>query len=324
LRLLANAPFRALVWAGLISATLSPARACTTCGCSASSADFGALPTWGLHTLGIQYRLDRFDNGLSAEGGLASSDRISTLALSGIWSPAARWQVQAQVPYRFQVRTNGEERLPQSGLGDAWLIGRYALWQHQADPTPGKRGALKWAWASAGAGVKAPTGSFRDFSESEGLPINNQIGTGSVDFLGEGRLQLGLGSWILQAEGFYRYNLQNSNEYRFGDQLAGALDARWFLPGTSQRLGLLGGLYAEHFGRDVQRGFYRTDTGGRGLYATAGLMAALGPLQESAEGTPAPARWSAVFRYRAPLAQQYAAGQVRAEGPLDLSLLMHF
>ncbi len=279
-------------------------QACNTCGCSASGTDFGMLQTWGLHTIGMQYRLDRFDNGFTDEG-LKSSDFLSTWNLNGIWSPSDRWQLQAQIPLRLQTRVTGQERNSRFGPGDSWVVGRYALWVSNPDSADTR------SWISLGGGLKLPTGEFRPDQDNQGLPVNSQLGTGSVDFLAELRAQVSREAWSFQAEAAFRYNLENAEEYRFGQQVTGALDARWYLPDEERRFGLLGGLYGEYFGKDSQHRYWRNDTGGRGLFATAGAFGSIGS-------------WSAAIRYRAPLAQEYADGKVKALGPADVNLTYRF
>jgi len=292
---------------GLVLVNVRGMLACTACGCSASGTDFGVLQSWGMHLVGMQYRLDRFDNG-TTEAGLRSADFLHTLNVNGIWSPGNRWQVQAQVPIRTQVRLTGDQRETRSGLSDTWLIGRYALWQSDSANTASARAS---GWVSLGGGIKLPTGSYRAEDDINGLPINSQLGTGSVDFLAELRAQAGLPKIALQAEAAYRYNLANPDSYRFGQQVSGAVDLRWFLPKTERRFGLLGGLYGEHFGRDNRGDYWRANTGGRGLFATAGAFGTLNS-------------WSASLRYRHPISQRYANGLVQAEGPLDVSIIYGF
>ncbi len=278
--------------------------ACSTCGCSASATDFGILQSWGTHTLGLQYRLDRFDNGVTEEG-LRSSDRINTWNLNGIWSPAERWQIQVQVPYRLQTRNTGDELNTRHGIGDTWLIGRYAVMMKESEEDQ------SGYWLSLGAGLKTPTGEFKSEEDNLGLPLNSQIGTGSVDFMLEVRTQYRITDWAIQAEAIYRYNTENLLGYRFGNQYAAAVDARWTIPTSHVRMGLLGGIYAERFLRDSKRSFWRDDTGGEGIYASTGCFASVG-------------KWSGALRYRIPLSQNYGAGQVRSEGPLDASIIYQF
>ncbi len=299
-----------LLVAALMLGNVRGMKACTACGCSASGTDFGVLQSWGVNLVGLQYRLDRFDNG-TTEAGLQSSDYLHTVNLNGIWSPTDRWQVQAQVPFRTQIRTIGDQRQTRSGLSDTWLMTRYAIWRSNPDKLAEKDSSRVSGWVSAGAGVKLPTGSYRAEEDVNGLPINSQLGTGSVDFLAELRAQAGMERVALQAEAAYRYNLANPESYRFGRQVSGAIDLRWFLPKTERRFGMLGGLYGEHFGRDNRGEYWRANTGGRGLFATAGAFGSAGS-------------WSASVRYRHPLVQNYAEGLVQAEGPLDFSIIYGF
>ncbi|MBI1191990.1 MAG: hypothetical protein GC205_02290 [Bacteroidetes bacterium] len=301
---------KVLLVAALLLGNVRGMQACTACGCSASGTDFGVLQSWGVHLLGLQYRLDRFDNG-TTEAGLKSADYLHTVNLNGIWSPMDRWQLQAQVPFRTQVRLTGYQRQTRAGLSDTWLMGRYAIWRSDPDGANPEDSARVSGWVSVGGGVKLPTGSYRAEQDGKGLPINSQLGTGSVDFLAELRAQAGMERVAFQGEAAYRYNLANPENYRFGRQVSGAIDCRWFLPKSERRFGLLGGLYGEHFGRDNRGEYWRANTGGRGLFATAGAFGSTGP-------------WSASLRYRHPLVQNYAEGLVQAQSPLDVSFIYGF
>ena len=137
-----NKPVFALILLLACGFRWNEASACSTCGCTSSGTDFGMLQTWGQHSLGLQYRLDRFDNGVTEEG-LSSSDFLSSCNINGIWSPAQRLQIQAQVPLRMQTRITGNDRITRTGLGDSWLLARYAIWQNASDSTDAEPG-FRW------------------------------------------------------------------------------------------------------------------------------------------------------------------------------------
>ena len=299
-----NKPVFALILLLACGFRWNEASACSTCGCASSGTDFGMLQTWGQHSLGLQYRLDRFDNGVTEEG-LSSSDFLSSWNINGIWSPAQRLQIQAQVPLRMQTRITGNDRITRTGLGDSWLLARYAIWQNASDSTDAE------TWVSVAGGVKLPTGTFRPEESNEGLPVNSQLGTGSVDFLAELRAQIRFTSLAVMGEAVYRHNLSNRDDYRFGHQVSGSADLRWIHSAGSFAYGLSGGFYAEHFGRDSRNQYWRNDTGGNGLYASTGAFATLGS-------------FTTAMRYRIPLVQQYAGGQVTSRGPFDVSLMYQF
>lgn len=307
-----NLPFRKALALAILFFPLTAA-ACSTCGCSASGGGAASLSGWGGHYLAVSARLDRFDNGWQTPLGgeeilLRSYDDLFRADLVGAWQPSRRWQLLGGLPWRLNRRIQGGDALPRRGFGDAWLTGRYALWLPEGageDPAAG--------FLSIGLGLELPTGRFRPESAEDVLPINNQLGSGSWDFVAELR-----GRWplaerhVLDLELRGQRNGTNAEGYRFGHQAAGALLWRWTPTGAGPwGWSLSAGPSAERLGRDANGGFLRTDTGGGALLAEGGLRVSRGSATAS-------------LRYRQPLVQAYAGGQARLRQSLDLSLAWSF
>ena len=304
-------------------------RACETCGCSAAGGNAGLLPGWGGHYLSLSYRLDRFDNGLQSleldAPQVQSYDRLGALSLTGAWQPAPRWHLLGGVPLRLQKRVQGTETLPRTGMGDSWVLARYALWHPalrrpsgEAEPIPSTAPmdpvlGTKLRLLSVGLGLEAPTGAFRPEDDNWGLPVNNQLGSGSWDVLAELLLRLPLtGNHGLQVDLRGRYNGWNQADYRFGSQASAAVTWRWAWRAEGPWYGgIAAGAAGDFLGLDANGDYYRTDTGGKALLAVGGAQIGRGA-------------WSLGVQYRQPIAQSYAGGSIRMQQSIDAGLTWVF
>lgn len=343
------------------------AQACETCGCSAAGGDPGALPGWGGNYLALSFRMDHFDNGWQApldgpsEALFRSHDHLYNWTLTGAWQPVDRIHVLAGLPYRWNHRMQGNTALDRSGIGDAWVLLRYALWvQDQPDAlasadavASGPMAMAQRSFVSIGAGMEMPSGRFEPESADALLPVNNQLGSGSWDFSAEFRSRFAFGeghSLNLDATG--RRNGSNRHAYRFGQLANVHMHWRWsrvLIPGAqkAKRTGLQA---TQVPARSTRRGSASRGSTPRGPNVRGrrpwhcgfglglagdwlGLDANDGFLRTDTGGKALHAQASArlgrgqaslSMRYRHPLLQDYANGQTHLNSSMDFALAWRF
>lgn len=111
-----------------------------------------------------------------------------------------------------------------NGMGDIQLMNRWRFWHDENyDKHLGLMGAISF-----------PTGDYR--SDLRDKPTM-QIGTGAFAFTPGLLYSQHMGQFWLHLAGMYTFNLQNSDQYMFGDTLKAGLALHW-LPNTSDLLGL--------------------------------------------------------------------------------------
>lgn len=283
------------------------AQACDACGCSIIFMDMGLTPRFDRHQLAWQGQYQAFRSFATdtelRNGTVGSRERYFQQTLQGVVSLHERWQLTLAVPYLWRARETGGLRDEAHGLADASALARYTPWRRLAtDERPfGHR-------LSLGIGVKAPTGRRSAAAEGVSNP-NFQQGSGSWDGLAHIQYVLRYQQWGLAADALMSFNGTNEEDYQYGHRRGGHILA--FRIVQVGRTGLMpsAGCYFEGAGRDVQRGFYRNDTGGHYLFAQLGVQWFIGelgvsaqtqlPLQQNWGGglTEAQSRWSLQFTY---------------------------
>lgn len=282
--------FRMLLAAALLAWLPATGLACDVCGCSSAGNTLGVLPMYHTHFAGLrwQYLSYRYD-------GYEALDQFQQVEAWGRWYPHPRVQLMAAVPYRVLGRQAAANAGQAQGLGDASLHLSYSLIR-----TPDSSQARWHHHLLVGAGVELPTGRFRPPGEGL-LPVQFQLGSGSTDWLGQLLYQVRRGQWGLHLQASGRWNGTNAADYRFGDQVQGAAYAfYWHRRGRSSVMPYAG-LSGELLARDVSRGIFQAETGGRGLFALAGLEVTRG-------------RTIAGLQGQLPLRQSYAEGSI-VSGP---------
>ncbi|TXB62593.1 transporter [Phaeodactylibacter luteus] len=255
---------------------LGHGKACDACGCSMSPGYAGLLPQLGGHYIGFwwQHQQYRTFPDLSFEPGASpQTEYFNSLEVRGRWQAGRKWQLTAILPYAYHLRQEDGTPKTVSGLGDLTLMAHYALWS-----SPDSTYSLFRHRLSLGAGAKAPTGRFETPGPNEVANPNFQVGTGSWDALANLSYTLRYERWGLNVDATARFNGESSSTYRFGNRFSGL--ASVFTLRQHGRLQLMpnAGLMYEAAELDTERGYFRTQTGGRAWLANAGLEAFLGNL----------------------------------------------
>ncbi len=282
------------------------ARACDACGCGLAPIYWGILPQSDAHYLGLWHNHQVFqselDPGFDALNVGSSREFFNTTELRGRLVLGGGFTASTMIPYAWHRRVSPDLSENLRGPGDVWLVVRKDLFNSADSIMRAVRHRLR-----IGAGVKAPTGSFRELDDSQLYNPNFQLGTGSWDYL----LTLTYSARLEQL-GFsldlnYRYNTTNPEAYRFGNTLSGALTAfRRFQAGLWEVMPNAG-LQYEWANENVDRAFLQTRTGGEAWLGGAGVELYRG-------------RWNLGAAYFHPLVQDWFDGQVNSRGRLSLHL----
>ena len=135
----------------------------------------------------------------------------------------------AMIPYFWkrmvsQKKAGGDTTFDEEGIGDITLSGR---WRFYHD-------AMSDRHVAAVGRVSFPSG---EFSEENRARPGLQLGTEAFGLGGGLLFSQHIGLFWLNGGAEYRYNFENSGDYRFGDVLSGGV-AIHFVPSTKTMLGL--------------------------------------------------------------------------------------
>ncbi|SDM78456.1 hypothetical protein SAMN05421823_1311, partial [Catalinimonas alkaloidigena] len=262
---------KSLYCVGLLWLLVSlPASACEVCGCALGGNSYGILPQFNTNFVGLRWRQSRFYAEMNHPGEARefSHDTYNQLELWGRVYLTRRWQVFAFVPYAVNHMAGTEQNVTTAGLGDASAVVNYTVLK-----TPDSA-ATTWRHVlMVGAGVKVPTGHFRQ--EDKGLLLNPnfQRGTGSVDGLASAVYTVRYGRVGLNLDASYKFNTANPQQYRFGNQGNASAQVFYWHTWKGTEISLLpnAGLYYEAARRHTDEGFLQANTGGKACLFSVGL-----------------------------------------------------
>ncbi|MEM7657990.1 MAG: hypothetical protein AAF399_17830 [Bacteroidota bacterium] len=246
----------------LLLGLIFPASACDLCGCSTTGNGLGVLPQYQASFVGMRWQMAGF-----RYPAYHTQDRFQQAEVWGRFYPGRRVQLMGFVPYRWHTRQAEDGSLSHAhGLGDASVMARFSVIHSPDSVKTGFRHTLL-----VGGGIKAPTGAWQSH-QAENLPANFQLGTGSWDALLNAQYQVRWNAWGFSPQMNLRRNYTNPIDFRYGDQLAAGITAYAWV--NSPRWSWIWmpylGWNGEWMGRDVNKEFYQTDTGGQGQYLSLG------------------------------------------------------
>ncbi|MEL7531177.1 MAG: transporter [Bacteroidota bacterium] len=276
-------------------------QACDACGCASAGSMLGLVPNYMGHFVSLRGRYASF----AANDGSGSNEIYQGVLQLG-YRPrfAPRWSVLGILPYQQMTHTDYGESSSRMGLGDASAILSYRLLERSDTLKSVVNQQLQ-----VGMGLKMPTGDYETQSDQALTPGNFQLGTGSWDTWLQLRYQLQVRALTVLAEANYRYNFENTDDYRFGDQLS--LTASVAYNYATPRINFVpyGGLSYEYLALDVFERYRQPRTGGNGLYAVTGMEAFV-------------KRFSVGLSAQIPLASDYAQGELSANARLMGSITL--
>lgn len=252
----------------LIAITNQKVIACEACGCALGGFNFGIIPQNEAHFLGVKYSRSSFYAEMTHAGQREfSNDLYQRLDIMGRIALKERWQLNFVLPYMYNQMDGSHENEALSGFGDPMLLLNYKVLDQKGNPME------KWLhnlWI--GGGIKAPLGDFEYSQTSQLINPNFQLGSDSWDYLTMLNFTSMKNRWGVNLEGVYKFNSENSQEYRFGNQY-NVQASIFYKPKAEKILPIpLLGIYHENGGKHTFEGFYQVNSGGSATFAQAGLQ----------------------------------------------------
>lgn len=249
--------------------SITVSNACDICGCANSGSYFGLMPQSHKSIVGVRYNYLYFETHPDSRV-LHTKEVFNVAEIYGRFFPVKRVQVMAFVPYRYDRQVTSALTKKNSGLSDASVLASYNIVNTLMD---GGSGSEFTHTLMAGGGVKLPTGKF-SYDENDYTQVANpnfQLGTGSTDFILNAFYTLNWKQWGLSSNISRKFNTENREGYRFGDQLFGTVELyRTFAIGKYSLTPAIG-VYGEHVSHGRQNGVVQDITGGTILNGTAGI-----------------------------------------------------
>jgi hypothetical protein len=245
--------------------------ACDVCGCAVSGHQFGILPQFQKHFVGIRYNYRSFQSVhpplFSTDTEKVSREYFHTTDIWGRYILSDRVQLFGFVPLHHITKEEDNTSLTQKGLGDITIMGMYAIINQRTSDSG------RWIHhLQAGGGVKLPTGAHDYYTgENEWIP-GIQKGSGTTDFMLNANYLLRFNEVGLSAEVGWRVNGHNrKQDFKYGHRWTTGLRSFYiFRMGESSLMPSLGGML-EQSGRDYHEGASVDLSGGSGFFGHVGV-----------------------------------------------------
>lgn len=244
--------------------------ACDVCGCAISGHQFGILPQFQKHFLGLRYGTRTFQTMhppvFSTDILTSSREHFQNIDIWGRIVLTERIQLFGFIPYSSIVKKEDGQVFKQNGLGDISLLALYSIInQHQS-----KSLALRQN-LQIGGGIKLPTGSY-DVMARDGTYVPGvQLGSGSIDILANLSYIIRYQNFGLSVESSFRHNTTNDLDFQFGDRFTNA--ARFFYKINVKDIAILPnlGVHVETALKDKHENLILDLSGGHGVYGQMGI-----------------------------------------------------
>ena len=193
--------------------------ACDICGCSSGNYFLAPMPQFNKHFVGMRYSLRSFETILKDDKTQFSNDIYQTTEIWGGFKIKNRIQILGFIPYNFNHSKSDDGVKNNSGIGDATIFFNYILLDKNSISK--KKKSINQQWL-IGAGIKIPTGKFLIDTSEIISSANNQLGSGSIDFVTTSTYSIRFEKWGLNANATYKIN-QAASDFRFGNRFTTSL-----------------------------------------------------------------------------------------------------
>ncbi len=254
-----------LIWAGILSA-------CDFCNCY-----LGLNPHYKKNTFGVRYhnffyRGSHMSDAELAEMNVSANDFLekrTELEMYGQWYPVQKLQLIYSIPYvssNEYMSGHEDDAEKTSGIGDPVVLAHYQIFNRtESDSSYYSQRMF------AGGGVKLPLGKWKLEPDAEPNERIHMPGTGSWDFL---LSAVYLGKYKrtgLNVNVTYLLTTSNGQQFQFANRFNANATTYYQckIKNTMLYPGL--GAYLEQAGRDVNGSSVLENSGGKILFAHAGL-----------------------------------------------------
>jgi hypothetical protein len=276
-------------------------KACDVCGCATGSVNFGILPQFHKHFVGLNYSYRSFlssHNGLGITENSVSKEVFQSLELRTRINLAPRLHLFAFMPLQMNKQTEGSLLTSIKGPGDFSTFLNYSLLLTADSLNKAVKHNLQ-----AGAGIKLPFGRYTLLDGQSQLNPNIQTGTGSYDFLIDALYTIRFNKLGINTTAFYKFNSTNSNQYRFGNKLSLASTLFYWVQKKSTLFLPGAGITYENAAMDSHNMHNLSQSGGSVMFASCSIdlyvkqftcsLAGQLPVQQSNSHTIAQPRFNA-------------------------------
>ncbi len=247
------------------------AMACDVCGCTVSGQQFGILPQFNKHFVGIKYGYRTFTSMhpplFSTDTASKSKESFSTFDVWGRFVIADRLQIFGFIPYQHITKVESGSGLVRSGFGDVSAIALYAVINQK------KSAALPlYQNLQIGGGLKLPTGSNNFLTPDQEWIPGIQMGTASTDMLFNVSYLIRYNEIGASAECNARINGKNTGrDFKYGDRITSSI--RIFYLKRLKENSILPslGLMVENSQKDYHEGATVDLSGGTNVFGHLGL-----------------------------------------------------
>lgn len=240
------------------------------CCCTGVGANYSILPNLNKHIIGLRYTYRSYYSQMHSlnpdENGKVTNQYLHTAEIFGRFNLHSRVMLSVFLPvnYIHQADTKNNKQSV-AGLGDMSLLFQFNL----LDPLKCNGKETKHQ-LRLGVGTKLPSGQFK-ISADDMFFTNLQLGTGSIDFIGNAIYTFRYKGFGLNASAGYKFNTVNAQGYRFGDKIISAFNLFYVAEIKDLQIMPLAGINFEHqfYNRKDKREL--KFTGGDFLTASLGL-----------------------------------------------------
>jgi len=288
---------RIVCWVAFMALGMVQLFGCDYCSCGAGGATLGVLPHAHRHAVGVRMRLAH-----ATYEGYDATDQFYQAEVWGRWVPHKRLTVNAQIPYRINLRNAWQQQDRLQGLGDPSLIAQFSIWR-----TPDTLRKLRRHHLMVGGGVTLPLGEFNLLADSH-LPAQFRLGTGSLSYLISLQYQLRVLNRGVAFQASWRKMTINADRYRFGDQWVSMFYGYyWMEPAPAWRIMPYAGFQAEGLQKDFHIFQTLPETGGWSLLGIMGAQVFWN-------------KWVLQTQAGLPVLQRFGDGVIRLRPRLSFSL----
>ncbi|CAN5372824.1 hypothetical protein BH09BAC1_BH09BAC1_17600 [soil metagenome] len=305
----------------LLATTVSGVYACDGCSANLSIFNSELQLNSGRHSIGVQDQTRFFSATLhesmmdylkgpnkTDDGHVHTEPQVetpyrqiqTTTDIRGTYYLRPKWSLMAIVPVTTKLLysddnqyRDGRKLEQHQGLGDVVLVAQYQAL------TEGRRLVARKLQQRlvVGAGIKLPTGKYKEMGYDGLLRPDLQNGSGSVDFIATTNYIVRSKSWGATAMVSYKINTANKLGYRFANSLNVDVRGFWFKEFKRVAIAPSTGVWVEQAGANqITAATPEGPTGGLFLFGTVGFDLFKG-------------NWGLNCLWRHPLAQQIAVNE---------------